>query len=65
MSISKFLPYEEGTWLTMPREYRLACCDCSLVHRFEFRIRDGKIQWRAFRDNRATANRRRAKKRAA
>lgn len=29
--------------------YLLACCDCSLVHRMDFRIVSGHIQFRAQR----------------
>ncbi len=39
--------------------YKLECCDCGLVHSFDFRIRQGKVQFRAFRDNRRTTIRRR------
>lgn len=57
----KYAPYIDGQWLTMKQGfYDLACCDCGLVHRFEFRVRAGKVQWRAFRDNRQTANHRRS-----
>lgn len=50
-----------GEWVQPRRKgYRLACCDCSLVHIVDFRVRDGHIQLRAFRHNRATAQMRRA-----
>lgn len=39
--------------------YRLACCDCHLVHEMDFRVIDGKAQFRMRRDRRATANARR------
>lgn len=42
------------------RGYRLACCDCGLVHSMNFRVSGGKAQFAAFRDNRATAAIRRA-----
>ncbi|GAG45807.1 unnamed protein product, partial [marine sediment metagenome] len=29
--------------------YRLKCCDCGLVHKFDFRIKKGTVQFRAFR----------------
>jgi len=55
--------YEEvadGEWVT-PRhsEYRQQCCDCGLVHVYQFRIVDGGVQFRIRRDNRATAQVRR------
>lgn len=39
--------------------YKMACCDCGLVHRLDFRIRRRKIQFRVERDNRATGQMRR------
>lgn len=36
-----------------------ACCDCGLVHHYEFRVRKGKITYRASRANRSTAMMRR------
>ncbi len=39
--------------------YRMACCDCGLVHTMDFRIRNGRIQFRARRNNRSTAQIRR------
>lgn len=35
--------------------YRAACCDCGLVHVFDFRIYKGRVQFRAFRNERCTA----------
>lgn len=52
----------DGEWQTMSsRRHKIACCDCGLVHLLEFRVSRGKIKFRAWRDNRATANRRRSK----
>lgn len=39
--------------------YRLACCDCGLVHNFEFRVRKGEVQFRARRNDRSTVAKRR------
>ena len=57
---------EAGEWV-MPirRGYKMACCDCGLVHKLDFRVRKGKIEFRVFRDNRATAAMRRWMKAAA
>lgn len=44
------------------RGYLMACCDCALVHRMDFRILNGKVQFRAKRAPRYTA-RERAKRR--
>ena len=46
-------------WIIPLPGYKIACCDCGLVHRFEFRVKDDGIQIRAKRDNRATAAKRR------
>ncbi|MCC6779757.1 MAG: hypothetical protein IT537_24515 [Hyphomicrobiales bacterium] len=49
-----------GTW-TRPRlrNFREQCCDCGLIHRLDFRIVDGRIEFRTRRDDRATAAARR------
>lgn len=57
----------DGKWQTPPRKnfYR-ACCDCGLVHREEYRVRNGLVQYRVFRDRAETrAERRRTGKRPA
>jgi hypothetical protein len=51
----------DGEWLRpRKRGFKEMCCDCHLVHQLEFRINDGKIEFRATRDERATAAARRA-----
>lgn len=54
----KIWPYRRG--------YRLACCDCALVHRINFYLepygRGQRIVFRIWRDERATAACRRRKK---
>ena len=40
------------------RGYLLACCDCALVHRMDFRIKHGRVQFRAQRAPRYTARER-------
>jgi hypothetical protein len=49
-----------GEW-TRPRlrNFREQCCDCGLIHRLDFRIVDGRIEFRTRRDDRATAAARR------
>lgn len=49
-----------GQWVKPRRRfYKMACCDCGLVHKMEFKLvprGNGKaILLRAWRDNRATA----------
>lgn len=45
----------------MTQPYRMACCDCNLVHEIEFRAdpEDGNVNFRARRNNRSTAQLRR------
>lgn len=48
-----------GEWVQPKRKYySMGCCDCGLVHKMEFRLvpmRGGKkIQFRAWRDAKAT-----------
>ncbi len=59
----------EGEWVQpVSRGYKFMCCDCGLVHRVNFRTLPygngrRKIQFQGFRDNRATAAARRARRR--
>jgi hypothetical protein len=49
-----------GQWVQPKRRgYRMACCDCGLVHVFDFRVHARRIQFRAFRNERATRCQRR------
>lgn len=63
--MTEYTKPEQGEWI-QPRMtgYKLACCDCGLVHRLDFRIAetksgDLKIQFRAYRDGLATGGKRR------
>lgn len=50
----------EGEWVQpVRRGYKMACCDCGLVHTVDFRIFKGRIQLRMFRNNRSTGQVRR------
>jgi len=40
-------------------DHRFACCDCGLVHDFEFAVKGRNVIVRATRNKRATAQRRR------
>lgn len=42
--------------------YKMRCCDCGLVHLVDFRIHEGRIQFRMFRDDRATSQSRRQRR---
>lgn len=47
-------------WEVKPGEvFKLACCDCGLVHQVVIVIEDGKVGIAAKRDARATGQRRR------
>lgn len=49
-------------WIHPLPGYKLACCDCGLVHNMQFRIDDlGQINFRAQRNVRSTAQVRRHK----
>lgn len=45
------------------RGFRLACCDCGLVHRINFRVKDGQVHLKLWREKRATAGVRRGMRR--
>lgn len=52
-------PKPEGGWVQpIPEGYKMACCDCGLVHKMDFRVYGGRAQFRVFRDNRATGMKR-------
>lgn len=57
-------PFEKpkaGDWIRpVPRGYKAACCDCGLVHRIDFRVRDGRAEFRVFAAPRLTLWYRRA-----
>lgn len=49
-----------GQWVQPRRRgYKMACCDCGLVHTLDFRIVHGRAQFRAFRNERSTGQMRR------
>jgi len=61
--LSKYKEQYNGEWIQPIRKgYKMMCCDCGLVHKLDFRIKKRKIQFRAFRDNRATGQARRHRK---
>ena len=52
---------EWSRWVTPVMDgYKMACCDCGLVHVLDFAVVDDRVMFRARRDNRATAAKRRA-----
>jgi len=45
----------DGEWMAIVRRgFRAQCCDCGLVHRFDFRLSGGVLELRARRDGHAT-----------
>jgi hypothetical protein len=71
--MTKYYWLKNGEWVTPTPIHKMACCDCGLVHTMHFRIalveklngkKHGKptVQFKAFRDNQATAKRRKLKK---
>jgi hypothetical protein len=62
--MTKYTEPKAGEWVQPIRKgYKMACCDCGLVHTMDFRIakagRVQKVQFRVFRNNRSTAMMRR------
>lgn len=56
----KYKKVKAGKWIQpIRRGYRMVCCDCSLVHKMDFRVVDGRTQLRAWRDEIATVKARR------
>lgn len=49
--------------LDLDRELWLACCGCNLVHRFKFKMKDGKLVVRCFREESETRRLRKKKER--
>lgn len=50
----------DGEWATPSPSgiYKIACCDCGLIHYFQIRRTRGGFTYRAFRDQPATIKRR-------
>ncbi len=58
--MAKYPRPKDGEWIQPVRKgYRMACCDCGLVHTLNFRIHKGRIQFQAERNNRSTGQMRR------
>lgn len=61
----KYHVLEDGEWVKLEprRGNKLGCCDCGLIHVFNYKVRDGKIYRQLIRDKRATGQTRRRMKR--
>jgi hypothetical protein len=56
----KYKEEQANKWIQpVRRSYRQMCCDCGLVHEFDFRIYNGRVQYRVRRLNRSTGQARR------
>lgn len=63
----KYHKQQDGEWVRpIMKGYRISCCDCGLVHEFNFKVvkigRTHKVTFQAFRNERATAAKRRWRK---
>lgn len=55
----RFKQIRPGKWeQPVIKGYRLMCCDCNLVHRMDFRVVNGHVQYRAWRDDMVNKRRR-------
>jgi len=57
MKKPRYRPVANDVWFRAPTW--VACCDCGLVHRVEYRMKRGAVQLRVQRDARKTAATRR------
>lgn len=57
--MAQHYPQHEGWFRPAMRAFKQSCCDCNLVHKIDFRLRNGKLEMRRDRDNVATMNKRR------
>lgn len=47
---------QAGEWVQpVRRGYKMACCDCGLVHLMNFRTHQKRVQFAVWRSNRSTA----------
>lgn len=59
--MANYISVEPNKWYYFARKDGLICCDCSLVHTMQFKIKDKKIYIKFDRDDRATAGYRRSR----
>lgn len=57
----KYKKLEDGQWSDIGEIHWITCCACCLTHVVEIQKVRGGYRLRAWRDNRATANKRRAR----
>lgn len=56
-SLETPLAVNDGDWIVpTPQEgFRWGCCDCGLMHSVDFRVVDGQVEMRVYRDASGTA----------
>ncbi len=61
--MTHYVKVRDGEWFQpVRRGHLMACCDCSLVHRVDFRVVEGRVHLRAWRAPRLTARLRKDKR---
>lgn len=56
MKARHYKKVKAGEWQQpIRRGYKMVCCDCGLVHHMDFRVMNGRAQFRAYRANGLTA----------
>jgi hypothetical protein len=51
-----------GVWVQpVKRAYKMFCCDCGLVHSLWFRVHNGRVQFKAYRDETLTRKQRKTR----
>ncbi|MGR3292509.1 MAG: hypothetical protein ACUZ9M_00670 [Candidatus Scalindua sp.] len=53
-----YIQRHDGEWVDVTDGQLIACCDCGLVHDYEYACLDGRILKRAFRNKLETSYRR-------
>jgi hypothetical protein len=48
----------DDVWYRVKGYTHTECCDCALVHKEQYRLVDGHLEWSAVRDDKMTAERR-------
>ena len=60
ISKSDYEDVEAGKWTICSRNFDLACCDCGLVHRIEWRLKGRELELRFWRNGPSTGGIRKA-----
>ncbi len=58
----KYYKHSDEEWVKpLMNGYKMACCDCGLVHTINFRVVNNEVEFQAIRNNKSTAAKRRNK----